>query len=33
VLLAQRKYRQAKTRLLEKLGAGELISELVGAEA
>ena len=33
VLLAQRKYRQAKTRLLEKLGVGELVPELVGAEA
>jgi len=31
VLLAQRKYRQAKKRLLEALGAGELVSELVGA--
>ena len=30
VLLAQRKYRQAKTRLLEGLGAGELVPELVG---
>ena len=29
VLLAQRKYRQAKTRLLEALGAGELVPELV----
>jgi precorrin-2 dehydrogenase/sirohydrochlorin ferrochelatase len=29
VLLAQRKYRQAKTRLLEGLGAGELVPELV----
>jgi siroheme synthase-like protein len=33
VLLAQRKYRQAKTRLLEALGAGELVDELVGAKA
>ena len=32
VLLAQRKYRQAKARLLESLGAGELVPELVGAE-
>ena len=31
VLLAQRKYRQAKTRLLEALGAGELVPELVGS--
>ncbi len=30
VLLAQRKQRQAKTRLLEALGVGELIPELVG---
>ena len=30
VLLAQRKYRQAKTRLLKALGAGELVEELVG---
>lgn len=30
VLLAQRKYRQAKARLLEALGAGELVPELVG---
>ena len=30
VLLAQRKYRQAKTRLLKTLGAGELVEELVG---
>ena len=29
VLLAQRKYRQAKVRLLESLGAGELVPELV----
>jgi siroheme synthase-like protein len=29
VLLAQRKYRQAKTRLLEALGAAELVPELV----
>ena len=33
VLLAQRKYRQAKTRLLESLGAGGLVEELVGAES
>ena len=33
VLLAQRKYRQAKTRLLESLGAGALVEELVGAES
>ncbi len=32
VLLAQRKYRQAKARLLRALGAGELVSELVGAD-
>ena len=32
LLLAQRKYRQAKARLLESLGAGELVPELVGAE-
>ena len=31
VLLAQRKHRQAKARLLEALGAGELVGELVGA--
>jgi len=31
VMLAQRKYRAAKVRLLESLGAGELIPELVGA--
>ena len=31
VLLAQRKYRQAKTRLLESLGVGELVGELVGS--
>ncbi len=31
VLLAQRKYKQAKARLLEALGAGELIPELVGS--
>ena len=31
VLLAQRKYRQAKARLLIGLGAGELVEELVGA--
>ncbi len=30
VLLAQRKHRQAKARLLEALGAGELVPELVG---
>ena len=30
VLLAQRKYRQAKARLLQALGAGELVPELVG---
>ena len=30
VLLAQRKYRQAKARLLTSLGAGELVPELVG---
>lgn len=30
VLLAQRKYRQAKARLLESLGAGELVGEIVG---
>jgi len=30
VLLAQRKYRQAKARLLQSLGAGELVPELVG---
>lgn len=29
VLLAQRKYRQAKARLLEALGAGDLVEELV----
>ena len=29
VLLAQRKYRQAKARLLESLGAGDLVEELV----
>ena len=29
VLLAQRKYRQAKARLLEGLGVGELVEELV----
>ena len=33
VLLAQRKYRQAKTRLLESLGAGALVEELVGVES
>ena len=33
VLLAQRKYRQAKTRLLESLGVGALVEELVGAES
>lgn len=32
VLLAQRKYRQAKARLLSSLGAGELVSELASAE-
>ena len=32
VLLAQRKYRQAKARLLQALGAGDLVPELVGAE-
>lgn len=32
VLLAQRKYRQAKTRLLEGLGQQDLVAELVGAE-
>lgn len=32
VLLAQRKYRQAKVRLLEALGVGELVPELVAAE-
>jgi siroheme synthase-like protein len=32
VLLAQRKQRQAKTRLLEALGVGELVPELVGAD-
>ena len=31
VLLAQRKYRQAKTRLLTSLGAEELVPELVGS--
>ncbi len=31
VLLAQRKYRQAKARLLEALGASELVDELVGS--
>ena len=31
VLLAQRKYRQAKTRLLTALGAEELVPELVGS--
>ncbi len=31
VLLAQRKYRQAKTRLLKSLGAEELVPELVGS--
>lgn len=30
VLLAQRKYRQAKARLLTALGAGDLVEELVG---
>ena len=33
VLLAQRKYRQAKARLLRSLGAEELVEELVGAES
>ncbi len=33
VLLAQSKYRQAKTRLLESLGAGALVEELVGVES
>jgi siroheme synthase-like protein len=33
VLLAQRKYRQAKTRLLQSLGAGDLVDELVEAKA
>jgi siroheme synthase-like protein len=33
VLLAQRKYRQAKTRLLEALGAAELVEELAGSGA
>ena len=33
VLLAQRKYRQAKTRLLESLGVGGLVEELVGVES
>jgi precorrin-2 dehydrogenase / sirohydrochlorin ferrochelatase len=32
VLLAQRKHRQAKTRLLKGLGVGELVPELVGAD-
>ena len=32
VLLAQRKYKQAKARLLQSLGAGELVPELVGAD-
>lgn len=32
VLLAQRKHKQAKRRLLEGLGAGDLAAELVGAE-
>ena len=32
VLLAQRKQRQAKRRLLESLGAGELVPELVAAQ-
>ncbi len=31
VLLAQRKYRQAKARLLESLGVEELVPELVGS--
>lgn len=33
VLLAQRKYRQAKARVLEALGAGELVEELAPARA
>jgi siroheme synthase-like protein len=33
VLLAQRKYRQAKARLLDALGAGELVPELAGEGA
>jgi siroheme synthase-like protein len=33
VLLAQRKYRQAKTRLLQSLGAADLVDELVEAKA
>ncbi len=33
VLLAQRKYRQAKARLLRSLGVEELVEELVGAES
>ncbi len=33
VLLAQGKYRQAKARVLEALGAGELVGELVPAES
>jgi precorrin-2 dehydrogenase/sirohydrochlorin ferrochelatase len=32
VLLAQRKHRQAKARLLKALGAGELVRELVGVD-
>jgi siroheme synthase-like protein len=32
VLLAQRKHRQAKVRLLEALGAGDLVPELVGKD-
>ncbi len=32
VLLAQRKYRQARARLLESLGAGDLAPEVVGTE-
>ena len=32
VLLAQRKYRQAKKRLLESLGAGELVAELIAVD-
>jgi precorrin-2 dehydrogenase/sirohydrochlorin ferrochelatase len=32
LLLVQRKYRQAKARLLESLGAGELVAELVEAK-
>jgi siroheme synthase-like protein len=32
VLLAQRKYKQAKARLLHSLGAGDLVEELAGAQ-